>query len=53
MLQLSLIILEDAPSKATAWDSLSDGQRAELIEAMAKLIAKAATRRPSKEAGHD
>ena len=53
MLQLSLIVLEDEPSKATAWDSLSDGQRAELIETMAKLIAKAATTQSSKEANHD
>jgi hypothetical protein len=49
VLQLSLDILKDPPSDNGVWNSLNEEQRAILIDALTRLIAKTVIATPSGE----
>jgi hypothetical protein len=53
VLQLSLDILMDPPPDTGVWNSLNDEQRAVLIDALSRLIAKTVTATPIEEVDHD
>ncbi len=52
-MQLCLDLIKDSTPDTLAWESLNDDQRAVLIEALTRLIAKAVIATPNEENHHE
>ena len=52
-MQLCLDLMKDPNPDTLVWESLNDDQRAVLIEALTRLIAKAVIATPNEEPHHE